>query len=363
MFEPRYDITPAIATSLMEIEASRQAVLELPIDVEMLASLRHTARLAATHYSTQIEGNRLTLSQVEETLAGAHFPGRERDETEVRHYWKALDYVDKLAPKTAPITEDNVRRIQGIVLTGRTRPLPYRDGQNVIRDARSGRIVYLPPEATDVPSLMSGLVEWINVELDANEIPPPITAALTHYQYATIHPYYDGNGRTARLITTLLLHRSGYGMKGIYSLEEHYAHHLDAYYSALDVGRSHNYYLGRADADVTPFVEFFCRSMADALSTLRFQARRAAERGASDSSGILRGLDPRQRRVLELFHGQAVATSSEIASHLGLSVRATNQLCRKWIAEGFLIVDDPSRKARSYRLGQPYEELAVRAGR
>ena len=62
----------------------------------------------------------------------------------------------------------------------------------------------MPPEANDVPKLMKSLVNWINSSRD--EIPCPIIAGIAHYQFATIHPYYDGNGRTARLLTTLVLH-------------------------------------------------------------------------------------------------------------------------------------------------------------
>ena len=71
MFAPQFRITMLITKALMSVEADRQAIIDLPIDVEMLRSLRQTARLAATHYSTQIEGNRLTQSQAEETLFGA----------------------------------------------------------------------------------------------------------------------------------------------------------------------------------------------------------------------------------------------------------------------------------------------------
>ena len=65
-----------------------------------------------------------------------------------------------------------------------------------------------------------------------------------------IHPYYDGNGRTARLLTSLILHLGGYGLKGLYALEEYYALDLKAYYEALTVGPSHNYHLGRVEADI-----------------------------------------------------------------------------------------------------------------
>ena len=111
----------------------------------------------------------------------------------------------------------------------------------------------MPPEAHDVSPLMKGLVDWINESIKEQELPAPIIAGLVHYQFATIHPYYDGNGRTARLLTTFMLHKMGYGMKGIYSLEEYYAKNLQGYYKALTIGKSHNYYGGRAKADVTPF--------------------------------------------------------------------------------------------------------------
>jgi len=66
---------------------------------------------------------------------------------------------------------------------------------------------------------MLNLVDWINNEVSKSELPVPIIAAIAHYQFATIHPYYDGNGRTARLLTNLVLHKSGYGLKGFIRLK------------------------------------------------------------------------------------------------------------------------------------------------
>lgn len=361
MFEPKFQITPAITRALMEIEAVRQAVGELPFDVEMLRSLRETARLLTTHYSTQIEGNRLTQAQVAEVVApgsdGNRFPGRDRDETEVRNYYRALEEVEQLAALDRAIRETDVRRLHAIAFTGRTSPTPYRDGQNVIRDSNTGGIVYMPPESSDVPVLMRELIAWIKSSLTDGELPAPLIAGLAHYQFATIHPYYDGNGRTARLLTTLILHKTGYGLKGIYSLEEHYARDLAAYYDALSVGDSHNYYTGRAEADVTGFVTYFCEGMAEAFSSVRIQATQAATRGAEDQSGLLRQLDPRQRQLLGLFKDQGTATTAEIAGHLGLSPRTVVALCRDWVSSGFLAHHDPSRKNRSFRLAKTYEEL------
>ncbi|MBB4807012.1 Fic family protein [Chryseobacterium defluvii] len=129
----------------------------------------------------------------------------------------------------------------------------------------TGTGFYMPPEAKDVALLMKALTKWINEQIKTKELPAPIIAGLAHYQFATIHPYYDGNGRTARLLTTFILHKTGYGMKGIYSLEEYYAKNLQGYYNALAIGKSHNYYFARAEADITPFLEYFIEGMATAF--------------------------------------------------------------------------------------------------
>ena len=80
-FSPRFTITPGVANDLMGIEAVKQTILTLPITPRVLTHLRETARLSSTHYSTRIEGNRLTQEQVAEVIgSGRHFPGRERDQ-------------------------------------------------------------------------------------------------------------------------------------------------------------------------------------------------------------------------------------------------------------------------------------------
>jgi Fic family protein len=356
MFAPKFQLTPGIASLLMQIEACRQAIDDTPIDATLLRQLRETAALRATHFSTQIEGNRLTLPEVREAIRGARIPGRERDEREVRNHYLALALMEKMADALGPVSENAIQRLHGLVMTGRNKPSPYRVAQNVIRDSATGRIVYLPPTAQDVPELMRALAAWIKVGLTDGGLPAPIVAALAHYQFATIHPYTDGNGRTARLLASLILRKSGYGLKGIYSLDEYYAKNLDGYYEALAVG-SYNYYEGRAEADVTAFVAYFCEAMSDAFTKVRAVAIRAAAATPADRSARLRELDPKQRRLLELFRAQGSATASEMAAHLGMSPRTLAQLCRDWIASGFLEFRDAARKNRSYRLGARFLDL------
>ena len=344
----------------MRIEAARQAVADLPITPASSASLRQTARLKATHYSTMIEGNRLTQAEVARVIESEErVAGRERDEKEVLGYFAGLDHIEKLARRGDAITEADVKSLHAIVMSGggkRTKPTPYRDGQNVIRDGRTRAIVYMPPEAKDVPVMMRELMKWIAAS-DRDEVPCPIRAALAHYQFATIHPYYDGNGRTARLLTTLILHLGGYDLKGLYSLEEYYAQNLADYYAAISVGPSHNYYMGRADADVTAWIDYFCAGMAESFESVKRRALLAAKEGAKDKSAPMRTLDVRQRRVVELFQQNDTITSRDIALLLSLTDRTARQLCTTWTNAGFLAVANPARKNRTYTLGRRFRAI------
>jgi Fic family protein len=288
-----------------------------------------------------------------------HFPGRERDEKEVLGYYAALEKVEQLAEGKEPISERQIRVLHALVMAGgrkRVKATPYRDGQNVIRNARDRSIVYLPPEAKDVPTLMKDMVTWIRAS-GRKELPCPIRAGVSHYQFATVHPYYDGNGRTARLLTTLILHLGGYAQKGLYSLEEYYARDLGAYYKALTVGPSHNYYLGRAEGDITGWIEYFCDGVADSFENVERRAREAADAGARDQSLLLRRLDPRQRRALELFRQRETITSFDVGNLFTVSRRTARNLLKAWTEKAFLTVADPAKKSRRYALADEFRAL------
>jgi Fic family protein len=368
---------------LARIEVARQAIQHLPVTPAVIAGLRESAKLFSTHYSTMIEGNLLTQEQVSQVVEDKqHFPGRERDEKEVLGYYAALEKLEQfvaaastVAPRTAvpsipaTVTETQIQTLHALVMAGgrkKAKPTPYRDGQNVIRDGRSRGIVYMPPEAKDVPLLMKEMVAWVETthlraarfggQAPKKELPCPIRAGIVHYQFATIHPYYDGNGRTARLLTTLVLHLGGYDLKGLYSLEEYYARHLGAYYEALSIGPSHNYYEGRAKADITKWVEYFCAGMVDSFESVVRRTQEASRQGARDRSHHLRRLDPRQRQALKLFKNSETITSHQIETLFGISQRAARNLLVAWVDDSFLRIVDPAKKSRKYGLTDEFEE-------
>lgn len=128
--------------------------------------------------------------------------------------------MEKHLEENSSFSESVIQKIHSLV-EGNKKTIPYRDAQNAIYDSSDGSLVYLPPEIKDVPLMMKELVLWEKENIDI--LPTPAVAGLFHYQLVTIHPYFDGNGRTVGLITNYIMRKYGDGLKGIYSLEEYYA--------------------------------------------------------------------------------------------------------------------------------------------
>jgi Fic family protein len=350
MFNPNYQITSKIAQALVRIERAKEQVSGLSITPNLLISLRKSARLASTHYSTQIEGNRLSQVQVEEVVIETkHFKDRERDEKEVLGYYEALDQITKWSEEKIQLTEQYIQRLHALVMGDRRiKFTPYRDGQNVIRENSTGKIIYMPPEAKDVPQMVQDLLLWLEMS-KIEGVPDPIRASIVHYQFATIHPYYDGNGRTSRLLTNLVLYLGGYDLKGIYSLEEYYAQRLDAYYAAISVGNSHNYYEGRAESDITGWVEYFCDGMAVSFENVKNKAQSLASK-ATDQSDYLKNLDPRKKEILKIYKQGDKLYTKDIQDVFNIGQRNASYLAQKWIKEGFLEAVNESKKNRRYEI-------------
>lgn len=353
MFKPVFSITPGIAQLLMHTEQIRHEIQNLPITPTVLVSLRNSARLHTAHYSTMIEGNQLTIDQVESIVnLGTTFPGRKREQDEILGYYAALEKIKTLCLKNNPLTEKDIQYIHALVTHGgktTVKPTPYRDGQNAIYDSQTKRLVYLPPEAHDVKDLMADLMAWVN-QAEKDAIPCPLVAGIAHHQYATIHPYYDGNGRTARLLATIILHRGGYDLKGLYSLEEYYAKNLPSYYNAISVGPSHNYYMGREQADITSWLNYFCQGMIDSFEKVKTHALLAYHKNAIDKSQTLKDLDAQQQAILAVFQKTNIITSKDIEKFFALAPRTARALCLKWVLNNFLVLKDSAKKSRKYAL-------------
>lgn len=355
---PKYTITQSILASLAQIENVKNAFEDKPLSPVLLSSLHKSAKVAAVHFSTQIEGNNMSFEQVENALytnnqAVKTYHGH--DEREVKSYYNAINYMEKYLAEGLPFSESFIKKIHGLI-EGRKTADNYRQTQNAIYNSSDGALVYLPPEAKDVPQMMEDLTLWVNDNV--KKLPVPVVAGLFHYQFVTIHPYIDGNGRTARLITAYIMRKFGYGLKGIYSLEEYYAKNLRDYYEALAVHPHHNYYYGRADADLTPWLAYFIKGVAEAFTNISAKAANEHNKGfTTDKTYMLRELDVKQRKILELFTEYKEITSAQAGEYLEISNQSAGLMLNKWVKEGFLQIANSAKKNRTYALANKYEEL------
>ncbi len=216
------------------------------------------ANIDAVHYSTKIEGNKLTRDQVTKALEGDKKPWSLRhDIQEVVNYSKARKFVFEQTHKKIDIDfilsvhDQLLNKIVKGKLKGR-----FREAQNVIKDSRSGEIVYLPPEASDVFPLMKGLMNYIHKN-QIEKISPLILAPMFHYEFVTIHPFMDGNGRIARLITNAILMLGGYDVHKYAAIEKQHEKEREQYYHSLRSLQAQNYYDIPSSQNITSWIVYW----------------------------------------------------------------------------------------------------------
>jgi Fic family protein len=189
--------------------------------------LRRQALIRMTHSSTGIEGNLLNVRQVEALYARQKIDAPARDIFEVENYLGTLRYIGQVVEQKKPITEKVILRIHRLV-TDRILPGEqsgrYRTSPVYVVRRRRGlprEVVYTAPEAKRVPQLVAGLVEWLR-KSEKDKIHPIVAAGIAHQELAAIHPFSDGNGRTARALATLILYERGYDFRRLFALEDYY---------------------------------------------------------------------------------------------------------------------------------------------
>lgn len=261
MFKPKYQITNPILNNLLEIAEVRYLVNHTSILPKEEIRLRREALVRMIHSSTSIEGNVLNRYEVDKVLKGKKIDVPKRDRFEVENYRDALYYIGKLQADKKKITTKTILEIHRLV-TKRTIDLDKcgafrKDKVYVVQ--RKGRkitkIIYQGPEAKQVPKLVDNLVKWLQ-KSKKEKICPVIVAALAHYQIASIHPFADGNGRTARALATLILWQRDYDFKKLFVLEDYYNKNRSAYYQAIHTGSKYD---ERQEADLTNWINYFVK--------------------------------------------------------------------------------------------------------
>ena len=255
-----YRLTAArLAKPLEQIERLRWLFDNLGLDPQYEEWFRHRAWVRTVHGTTRIEGNSLSDLEVEEVLERS--PSlRQKDILEVLATREALAFADAVARRRGvDVDERLIREIHKRVLDDidpMLQPGEYRRGQNRVADAE-GRLIFSTPVSGDVPELMHSFGTWLRAGGDRQAA--PVVAALAHLELVAIHPFYDGNGRTARALARYILVRGGYALNGVVSLDAYLDLQRREYFAAIRraVGRTY-----KPGYDATPFVGYFIGAIA-----------------------------------------------------------------------------------------------------
>ena len=351
----KWNYTNKLVNDLLIINRAKEVVdlLEIPISIE--EEIKKEIIAKRVHYSTKIEGNNLNLNEVKEVLENKK-ESHERNVLEVRNYYNALMYLNKESEKNNTISEDLIFKVHNLVVGKHlTFKSEYRNGQNVVEDSISGKIVYMPPEAKDVKNLMNQMIKEFNSK-DTIDIPIPIKAGILAYEFVTIHPFWDGNGRCSRLLATYILKAYNYDLKGFYVMEEFYDKNIDEYYNSLQMGLHHNFYFGRNEADITEWLEFFISTMANTFESVGNRVKEIYRRSKEDIN-IIDTLDKRERWVANYIINHGKIKAKDIANHFKINLDTSNNWIKKWIDNEFLIrIDDKQIRNVDYILTDKYSD-------
>ena len=240
-------LTNEILKYITEIDKNRYKVSSVKLPKTVANKLRKNSKKKSSYASNKIEGNPLSESQVDEVIEMDERKHFLRPEQDVRNYFLALNFLEEKLHSREKFSKKLILDVQKLVEKGASEEKiglrgPMTPGMLfAVYDTKTGNPDYIPPEYCDIPGLLDELVEYV----DTTDDHPLIVAAVVHYQLVTIHPFEDGNGRTARLLSGYILDKNGYGFNGIGSLEEYFAYDIDEYYEAIQMGLPALYYSGR----------------------------------------------------------------------------------------------------------------------
>lgn len=276
---------------------------------QSLKQLKSIATVRSVGASTRIEGAKLSDKEVEVLLENINITKLEdRDSQEVAGYFNVLDLISDAYPDIE-ITEIELKNLHNLLMKHSEKDTwhkgDYKQFSNAVEatlpDGTKQLIFQTTSEGIPTQEAMRSLVNWYNSD---NETHPLVKCALFAYEFVSIHPFQDGNGRLSRLISTLLLLKNGYKWIQYVSLEHEIESRKTEYYNVLRSCQAQ-----RPGEDITEWVHFFL----DALLKIQEQLLKKLE-----YQGVKSELSPREKAILVFIEGNPGCKSGEIAKRLNI---------------------------------------------
>lgn len=349
MYSPKYIINNAILKNIGVIEACKEVIENAPLVPSYEKQFQTDAIARTIHHGTHIEGNELNLLQTKKILEGQEVYGRPRDIQEVVNYRNVMTLLDELVFKKGELSLEilldiHKTTVEKIVDSAKVGVL--RTTQVIIKEEGTDKIVLKPPAFMEVPYLLEDFFSWLNSEI-AKEIHPILRSGIAHYVLVAVHPFVEGNGRTVRAFTQLLLMKEGYDIKKFFSLEENFDSDLGAYYDALFQVDKES--VNIASRDLTPWITYFTQVVAVELTKIKEKVRKLSlDTRLKVKFGEQIALSERQMRLMEYISDQNGAPMSALKKLIPMVSEDTILRDLQGLANKSIIKKEGSTKSARY---------------
>lgn len=345
---------------ISEIDQNRYQVSSVKLQGTAMNKLRKNSKKKSAYSSNKIEGNPLSEKQADEAIESDDRKHFLKPEQEVRNYFLALNYLEEKLKEKTPFSKKLILEVQKHVEKGASKekiglrgPMPP-GVLFAVYDSNSGNPEYIPPDHSEIPELLDELAEYVNTTDDH----PLIVAAVVHYQLVTIHPFDDGNGRTARLLSGYIMDMNGYGFNRIGSLEEYFSYDIDEYYRSIQMGLPALYYEGRNNP---PHPEIWVNYF---LKMVKLYSEKVCEISNNSKNNEIEAsisfLKPKELDMLILLiqNYRGEFTPIEVCKKLGVTNKTVINRLAVLVNNGFVVPILVKERIRSYKLSDFSKENA-----
>jgi Fic family protein len=316
-FSPEFRYTHGMVKRLTGITADREIILHAHLVPKWEVSVRREELVRAAHASTAIEGNPLSLEEVSQLAEGREVMAARRAKAEVLNYLRVLEHIESYQEKGVISGKNILSLHRDVTLDTLDNPAnegAFRTVRVVVGNRRTREVVYSPPAPKEVRPLIDGLIAWLNSDA-ARQMHPVLVAGIAHYELVRIHPFVDGNGRTARALATLILTMREFDIKRFFTLDDFYDSDRAAYYAVLK--RVNGTY-----PDCTPWLEYFLEGVEISLHRVK---ERVLLLSSDEHRKIIGGqvaLSDRQMKIIEFIHTNGSVKSSDLVAMFRISRQA-----------------------------------------
>ncbi|MBI2327403.1 Fic family protein [Candidatus Curtissbacteria bacterium] len=351
MFEPKFSFTSKIINSLASIERLYGQLLGEQLVPSLALKLSEENQILATHYSTSIEGNPLSPRDVTNIILGDQIPTT-KSEKEVKNYFSVLNRIFIMAKQREQISVDLTLKLHAELMAD-----IEKEGLGKLRD--SGVFVghktkteivvkHSPPFHAEVQikSALDNLYQWVN---KPDDLHPLIKAGILHHQFAYIHPFFDGNGRLARVLTAYFLLLKNYQVAKYFILDDYYDIDRQLYSDTL-----HTADLG----DETHWLEYFLEGIAYSLQAAQARIDELKRKGLEEVTGEKRVLvTSREEEVLQLVIDKKAVKTTDVGDLLSVTRQQAHALLASLVKKG-LLTKFGKTKTSYYKLSSTPKPIA-----